>query len=164
MRRLRPLSLAKAHTAKTKPKSVWCSSLFRTFSTILYVDDADARTHEPRLLFPRRNNNGTVLLLHALFPAENISGRRERMSVHTIYMCVYVCVCARERESFSAMRCMQDQAMANKTTYLYVTKKRRKKKKEMRKREMKRTKGKSNDGETNNSTYRDDTSRVRQPN
>lgn len=134
------------------------------FSTILHVDSAGARTHEPRFLFPRRNNNGTVLLLHALFPAENISGRRERMSVHTVYMCVYMCVRARERESFSAMQRMQEQAVANKTTYLYVTKKKEEKKKEMRKRETKRTKGKSNDGETNNSTYRDDTSRVRQPN
>lgn len=85
------------------------------------------------------------------------------MSVHTVYMCVYVCVCARERESFLAMRCMQEQAVANKTTYIYVTKK-KEEKKETRKREMKRTKGKSNDGKTNNSTYRDDTSRVRQPN
>lgn len=86
------------------------------FSTILHVDSAGARTHEPRFLFPRRNNNGTVLLLHALFPAENISGRRERMSVHTVYMCMYMCVRARERESFSAMRRMQEQAVANKTT------------------------------------------------
>lgn len=99
------------------------------FSTILHVDSAGARTHEPRFLFPRRNNNGTVLLLHALFPAENISGRRERMSVHTVYMCVYMCVRARERESFSAMRRMQEQAVANKTTYLYVTKEKEEKKK-----------------------------------
>lgn len=98
------------------------------FSTILHVDSAGARTHEPRFLFPCRNNNGTVLLLHALFPAENISGRRERMSVHTVYMCVYMCVRARERESFSAMRRMQEQAVANKTTYLYVTKKKEEKK------------------------------------
>lgn len=109
-------------------------------------------TRASTLISPPEQQRNSFIVTRSISGWKYIRPTRTYECTH----CIYVCVCVRERESFSAMRCMQEQAVANKTTYLYATKK-KKRKKETRKREMKWTKGKSNDGETNNSTYRDDT-------